>query len=123
MSGTLGELHAPGQRALRRAQPRRELQVFYRDGLAVLNQKPLPEIVLRGLLCRVPAGDARVEGNGIAKVLCCGPDLIHDLHAAGLIVMERERLAQKAAGITFVLARQHRAVSHQPGAGPRSTKN
>lgn len=72
---------------------RRELRVFYRDGLALLQRRPLPELTYEQAVDEFLPKTRGVRGTELQKFFCCGVDLIHDLDAAGLLQVEREGLA------------------------------
>lgn len=79
------------------AEPKRrqERRIFYRDALAVLNQNPFEKLTYEECLAEFIPATRGLKGTELQKFFCCGPDLIHDLDAAGLLEVERERLAQK----------------------------
>jgi hypothetical protein len=80
-----------GTAAGRRA--RRELRVFYVDVDAILTNKPIPTLEHDDCLNHFLPQTRGVKGTELQSFFTCGPDLIHDLEAAGQIVVERERMA------------------------------
>jgi hypothetical protein len=72
---------------------RRELRVFYRDGLAVLNRQRLPRLTYEDCIEDFLPRSRGLKGTEIQKLFCCGPNLVHDLDAAGLLAVERDRPA------------------------------
>lgn len=74
---------------------RQERRIFYRDGLAILNQKKLSTLTYEECLKEFIPATRGLKGTELQKLFCCGPDLVHDLEAATLIEVERDRLAEK----------------------------
>ena len=74
---------------------RRELRVFYLDVDAVLAGQPIPDLSCDGCLKMFLPESRGLKGTELQQHWTCGPDLIHDLDAAGVIIVERERLAAK----------------------------
>jgi hypothetical protein len=71
---------------------RRELRVFYIDVDAVLSNKPIPTLGHEECLKHF-LPQRGLKGTELQSHFTCGPDLIHDLEAAGLLQVERDRLA------------------------------
>jgi len=71
----------------------RELRVFYQDGLAVLNRRPLVEKSYEQCVAEFLPQTRGLRGTELQKLWCCGVDLIHDLDAAGFLPIERDRSA------------------------------
>jgi hypothetical protein len=76
-----------------RSQPRRELRVFYVDVDAIITNQPIPSISHDECLKQFIPQTRGVKGTELQSFFTCGPDLIHDLDAAGLLVVERDRPA------------------------------
>ena len=74
---------------------RRELRVFYADVDAVLAAKPIPALSLKECIAQFVPATRGLKGTELQTLWTCGPDLIHDLDAAGLLQVERERVAAK----------------------------
>lgn len=72
---------------------RRELRVFYLDVDAVLSGKPIPDLSHKECVEQFVPSTRGLKGSELQKLFTCGPDLIHDLDAAGLLQVERERAA------------------------------
>lgn len=72
---------------------RRELRVFYLDGLAILQQRPAPALTYEGCLAQFLPASRGLKGTELQKLWMCGPDLVHDLAEAGLLKVEREGAA------------------------------
>ncbi len=72
---------------------RRELRVFYADVDAVLGGRPIPALSLKDCLAQFIPATRGLKGTELQSLWTCGPDLIHDLDAAGLLQVERERAA------------------------------
>ena len=72
---------------------RREMRVFYLDVDAVLAGKPIPKLSLKECIAQFVPATRGLKGTELQKLFTCGPDLIHDLDAAGLLQVERERAA------------------------------
>lgn len=104
--GHAWNLSSKAESGNRKSGNRRELRVFYRDGLAVLNQKPLPALTYEDCLKEFIPVTRGLKGTELQKHFSCGPDLIHDLDAAGLIEVERERLAQKGPRASHLYSRE-----------------
>jgi hypothetical protein len=74
---------------------RRELRVFYLDGLAIIHNEPRPDLSYDDCLAKFIPATRGLKGTELQRLWTCGPDLIHDLDEADLIIVERERLAEK----------------------------
>jgi len=74
---------------------RRELRVFYVDVDAILSNKPVPNLSHTECLKHFIPETRGLKGTELQKLFTCSPDLIHDLDAAGLLHVERERAAAK----------------------------
>ncbi len=72
---------------------RRELRVFYADVDAVLAGRPIPDMSFKECVAQFIPQTRGLKGTELQKLWTCGPDLIHDLDAAGLLQVERERAA------------------------------
>jgi hypothetical protein len=72
---------------------RRELRVFCADVDALLAGRPIPEFKHDDCLKQFLPATRGCKGTELQLHFTCGPDLIHDLEAAGALVAERERLA------------------------------
>lgn len=72
---------------------RRELRVFYVDVDAVLSNKPIPALTHAECLKHFVPETRGLKGTELQALFTCSPDLIHDLAAAGLLQVERERAA------------------------------
>jgi hypothetical protein len=71
---------------------RRELRIFYVDVDSILANRPIPTLPHDDCLRHfVPTRG--LKGTELQSLWTCGPDLIHDLEAAGHLSVERDRLA------------------------------
>lgn len=77
------------------AGQRREMRVFYLDGLAVLHSEPRPKLSYVDCLAKFIPATRGLKGTELQRLWTCGPDLIHDLDHAGHLFVERDRLADK----------------------------
>jgi len=101
--------------------PRRELRVFFRDGLALLQRRPLCQLTYEECLWEFIPATRGLKGTELQKHWCCGPDLIHDLDSSGLIQVERERLAERGPRASRLYSRasiiqflKNRAIVRDP---------
>jgi len=85
--------------------PRRELRVFYVDVDAVLTNKPIPELSHAECLKHFVPETRGLRGTELQTLWTCGPDLIHDLEAAGHLTVERDRLAATGPRASKLYAR------------------
>jgi len=72
---------------------RRELRVFSGDVDAMLSGKPMPTLTHAECLKAFLPSTRGLKGTELQIHFTCGPDLIHDLEAAGALAVERDRLA------------------------------
>lgn len=85
---------------------RRELRVFFLDGLAVVHHEPRPPISYDDCLKQIVPETRGLLGAELQRLWTCGPDLVHDLDAAGLLQVERERAALKGPRASRLYSRQ-----------------
>ncbi len=91
---------------LRNINPRRELRVFYLDGLAIIHNEPRPELSYEQCLASFIPETRGLKGTELQRLWTCGPDLIHDLDAAALLQVERERAAAVGPRASRLYARE-----------------
>ena len=70
---------------------RRELRVFCGDVDALLAGRPIATLKHDDCLKQFLPATRGCKGTELQLHFTCGPDLIHDLEAAGALVVERER--------------------------------
>jgi len=85
---------------------KRELRVFYRDGLAILNKQPLSNITYEKCVLEFIPASRGLKGTEIQKLFSCGHDLVHDLDAAALLEVERDRVVQKGPRASRLYSRE-----------------
>ena len=88
-----------------KATPRRELRVFYVDVDAVLTNKPIPTLKHEECTKHFIPETRGLRGTELQTLWTCGPDLIHDLEAAGHLAVERDRLAATGPRASKLYAR------------------
>jgi len=93
-----------GSRAGRGA--RRELRVFYLDVDAILTNRSIPKLTHAECLAQFIPGSRGLKGTELQRLWTCGPDLIHDLDAAGAIAVERDRQAAVGPRASRLYSRQ-----------------
>ena len=74
---------------------RRELRVFYLDVDAVLSNREIPTLAHADCLKQFLPQTRGVRGTELQSYFTCGPDLIHDLEAAGHLSVERDRPVER----------------------------
>ena len=88
--GQLPHVWDIGSRSGKKA--RRELRVFSGDVDAMLSGNPMPTLTHAECL-KAFLPSRGLKGTELQIHFTCGPDLIHDLEAAGALAVERDRLA------------------------------
>ena len=71
---------------------RRELRVFFLDVDALLAGRPIADLTHADCLKHFLPATRGCKGTELQLHFTCGPDLIHDLEAAGHLVVERDRM-------------------------------
>lgn len=72
---------------------KRELRVFYQDGIAILNSTPLPKFTYEKCLADFLPSGRGMRSTELQKIWCCHQNLIHDLEELGLLQVERDARA------------------------------
>lgn len=85
---------------------RRELRVFHLDGMAILRQERLPVLTDADVLAAIVPETRGLRGTELQSRWTCGPDLVHDLQAAGHLQIQRNASATVGPRASHLFSRE-----------------